>query len=58
VSCCHLVTLEGFKLTRVSMTLSNMSDTCLLQSFSSNITFIMLIMLLKMILVDYFVFMT
>jgi hypothetical protein len=42
VSCCHVVILARFKLTRVTATLSDMSDTCLLQSFSSNSTFLML----------------
>jgi hypothetical protein len=42
MSCCQVVTLQGFKLTQVSATLSNMSDTCLLPSFSSNSIFIML----------------
>jgi hypothetical protein len=56
VSCCQ-ITLQGFKMTQVSTTLSDMSGTCPLQSFSSNVTFIMLIILLKIILVDYFVVM-
>jgi hypothetical protein len=34
--------LQGLKLIRVSVTLLHMSDTCPLQSFSSNSTFIML----------------
>jgi hypothetical protein len=34
--------LARFKLTRVCTTLSDMSDTCPLQSFSSSSTFIML----------------
>jgi hypothetical protein len=46
--------LVRFKFTRVSATLSDMSDTCPLLSFSSNVIFIMLIILLKMIF-DYFV---
>jgi hypothetical protein len=57
---CHVVrwyTLQGFKLTRVSTTLSDISDTCPLQSFSSNVTFITLIILLKMMFDDYFVVM-
>jgi hypothetical protein len=49
--------LARFKLTRVSATLLDRSDTCPLQSFSSNVTFIMLIILLKRIFVDYFVVM-
>jgi hypothetical protein len=32
------------------MILSEMSDTCLLQSFSSNVTFIMLMMIMGMTL--------
>jgi hypothetical protein len=50
-------TLQGFKLTRVSVTLSDMSDTCPLQSFNSNVTFILIIIWLKMTFDDYFVVM-
>jgi hypothetical protein len=46
--------LARFKLTRVSVTLSDMSDTCLLQSFSSNSTFIILYLIHEMD-VDYLV---
>jgi hypothetical protein len=42
VSCCQVVILVRFKLSRVSVALSDMSDSCLLQSFCSNSTFIML----------------
>jgi hypothetical protein len=42
VSCCQVVTLARFKLAQVSATLSDMSDYCLLRSFSNNSTFIML----------------
>jgi hypothetical protein len=48
VSCCQVITLARFKLARVSVTLSNMSDTCPLQSFSSNSTFIMLYLIHEM----------
>jgi hypothetical protein len=49
---CHVVRfyLTRSKLVRISMTLSEMSDTCLLQSFSSNSIFIMLILILRMML--------
>jgi hypothetical protein len=42
VSCCPVITLARFKLARVSMLPSDMGNTCPLQSFSSNSTFIML----------------
>jgi hypothetical protein len=42
VSCCQVVILASFKLAHVTMTHSDMSDSCLLQSFSSNPTSIML----------------
>jgi hypothetical protein len=42
VSCCQVLTLQCLKLARVTVTPSDMSDSCLLQSFSSNSTFIML----------------
>jgi hypothetical protein len=42
VLCCQLVILERFKLTRVFVIVSDMSDSCLLQSFSCNSIFIML----------------
>jgi hypothetical protein len=42
--------LQGLKLIRITATLSEMSDFCLLQSFSSNVTFIMLIMFMRMAL--------
>jgi hypothetical protein len=54
VPCCWLDTLARFKLTWVAMTLSNMSDSCLLLSFRSNSTFIMLYMYHEMD-VDYLV---
>jgi hypothetical protein len=46
--------LARFKLAQVSTTLLNMSDSCLLQSFSSNSTFIMLYLYHEMD-VDYLV---
>jgi hypothetical protein len=46
--------LARFKLARVSMILLDMSDTCPLQSFSSNSTFIMLYLFYVMD-VDYLV---
>jgi hypothetical protein len=49
-----LVILESLKLAPSSTTLSDMSDTCLLQSFSSNSTFIMLYLYHEMV-VDYLV---
>jgi hypothetical protein len=54
---CYVVrwfTLQGLKLARVFVTLSIISDTCPLQSFSSNSTFIMLYMIHEMD-VDYLV---
>jgi hypothetical protein len=42
VSCCQVITLVRFKLARVSVIPSDMGNTCPLQSFSSNSTFIML----------------
>jgi hypothetical protein len=42
VSCCQVITLVRFKLARVSKIPSDMGNTCPLQSFSSNSTFIML----------------
>jgi hypothetical protein len=46
--------LAGLKLARVSATLLDMNDTCMLQSFSSNSTFIMLCLYHEMD-VDYLV---
>jgi hypothetical protein len=40
--------LQGYKLIQIIMTLSDISDSCLLQSFNSNVTFIMLIMIMRM----------
>jgi hypothetical protein len=54
VSCCQLFTLQSFKLAPIPATLSDLSDSCLLQSFSSNSTFIMLYMYHEMD-VDYMV---
>jgi hypothetical protein len=45
--------LARFKLARVFMTLSYMSDTCLLLSFSSNSTFIMLHLYMRWMLTTY-----
>jgi hypothetical protein len=42
--------LQGYKLIVISVTLSDMSDSCLLQSFLSNITFIMLMNFMRMTL--------
>jgi hypothetical protein len=41
-------TWQGLKLARVTVKPSDMGDTCLLQSFNSNSTFIMLYMILEM----------
>jgi hypothetical protein len=49
-----VVTLARLKVTQVSSTLSDMSDYCLLQSFSSNSTCIMLYLFHEMD-VDYLV---
>jgi hypothetical protein len=54
VSCCHVITLQGLKLARITVKPSDMGDTCLLQSFNSNFTFIMLYLCHKMD-VDYLV---
>jgi hypothetical protein len=54
VLCCHVVYLARFKLARVTTTLSDMSDFCLLQSLSTNSTFIMLYLYHEMD-VDYLV---
>jgi hypothetical protein len=43
VSCCQVITLARFKLAQVSVIPSDMGNTCSLQSFSSNSTFIMLL---------------
>jgi hypothetical protein len=50
--CCVVrwLPFQGCKLVAIFTTLSEMSDTCLLQSFSSNVTFIMLIMIMRMAL--------
>jgi hypothetical protein len=54
VSCCQVITLTRFKLAQVSTIPSNMGNTCLLQSFSSNSTFIMLYLVHEMD-IDYLV---
>jgi hypothetical protein len=54
VSCCQVITLAKFKLARVSVIPSDMGNTCPLQSFSSNSTFIMLYLYHEMD-VDYLV---
>jgi hypothetical protein len=54
VSCCQVVYLTRSKLAQVPVTLSDMSDTCPLQSFHSNSTFIMLYLIHEMD-VDYLV---
>jgi hypothetical protein len=41
-------TWQGLKLAQVTAKPSDMGDTCLLQSFNSNSTFIMLYMILEM----------
>jgi hypothetical protein len=48
VSCCKVVILQGLKLVRITVTLSDMSDSCLLLSSRSNSTFIMLYMYREM----------
>jgi hypothetical protein len=48
VSCCKVVILQGLKLVRITVTLSDMSDSCLLLSSHSNSTFIMLYMYREM----------
>jgi hypothetical protein len=42
VLCCQVITLAMFKLARVTAIPSDMGNTCSLQSFSSNSTFIIL----------------
>jgi hypothetical protein len=54
VSCCQVITLARFKLARVSTIPSDMGNTCPLQSFSSNSTFIMICLLHEMD-IDYMV---
>jgi hypothetical protein len=54
VSCCQVITLARFKLARVSTIPSDMGNTCLLQSFSSNSTFIMIYLVHEMD-IDYMV---
>jgi hypothetical protein len=54
VSCCQFITLARFKLARVSVIPSDMSNTCALQSFSSNSTFIMIYLVHEMN-IDYMV---
>jgi hypothetical protein len=49
VSCCQMVYLARLRLTRVPVTLLDMSDTCPMESFSSNSTFIMLYLYLEMV---------
>jgi hypothetical protein len=36
VSCCQVITLVRLKMVHISVALSDMSDSCLLQSFRSN----------------------
>jgi hypothetical protein len=48
VSCCKVVILQGLKLVRITVTLSDMSDSCLLLLSRSNSTFIMLYMYREM----------
>jgi hypothetical protein len=54
VSCFQVITLARFKLARVSAIPSDMGNTCLLQSFSSNSTFIMIYLVHEMD-IDYMV---
>jgi hypothetical protein len=54
VSCCQVITLVRFKLARVSTIPSDMGNTCPLQSFSSNSTFIMIYLVHEMD-IDYMV---
>jgi hypothetical protein len=54
VSCCQVITLARFKLARVSAIPLDMGNTCPLQSFSSNSTFIVLYLYHEMD-VDYLV---
>jgi hypothetical protein len=54
VSCCQVISLAGFKLARVSAIPLNMGNTCPLQSFSSNSTFIMIYLVHEMD-IDYMV---
>jgi hypothetical protein len=54
VSCCRVNTLARFKLARVSAIPSDMGNTCPLQSFSSNSTFIMIYLVHEMD-IDYMV---
>jgi hypothetical protein len=54
VSCCQVITLQGLKLAEVTAKPSDMGATYLLQSFSSNSTFIMLYLIHQMD-IDYLV---
>jgi hypothetical protein len=54
VSVCQVITLARFKLARVSAITSDMGNTCPLQSFSSNSTFIMIYLVHEMD-IDYMV---
>jgi hypothetical protein len=54
VSCCQVITLARFKLSRVSVIPSDMGNTCTLQSFSSNSTFIIIYLVHEMD-IDYMV---
>jgi hypothetical protein len=54
VSCCQVIILARFKLARVSTIPSDMDNTCPLQSFSNNSTFIMIYLVHEMD-IDYMV---
>jgi hypothetical protein len=54
VSCCQVITLARVKLARVSAIPSDMGNTCPLQSFGSNSTFIMIYLVHEMD-IDYMV---
>jgi hypothetical protein len=54
VACCQVITLARFKLSRVSVIPSDMGNTCPLQSFSSNSTFIIIYLVHEMD-IDYMV---
>jgi hypothetical protein len=54
VSCCQVIILARFKLARVSTIPSDMDNTCPLQSFNNNSTFIMIYLVHEMD-IDYMV---
>jgi hypothetical protein len=50
VSCCQVFPLQSSKLVRISMTLSEMSDGLIAVFKHSNSTFIMLMLIMRMML--------